>query len=191
MNVYPPTTITTPRLQLLRPNPAYAAELATLINQNLEHLRPWMAWAQEERTTEQQAESLAKAQARFDAGEDLMYLISLEGRLIGSSGLHRLDWTVPSGELGYWLAATHEGQGYATETAQALTTLAFETLHFERLEIRCDPRNIRSAAVPTRLGFKREALLKRHHRDPQHPEQLRDTLIFARWRQESIKPVLF
>lgn len=178
-----PDTITTPRLHLLRPDPAYAAEFAALINQNLEHLRPWMAWAKEPRTTQQQAETLAKAQARFDASEDLMYLISLNGGLVGSSGLHTLDWNVPSGEIGYWLGAAHEGQGYATETAQALTTLAFDTLHFERLEIRCDPRNARSAAVPERLGFEREAHLKKNARDPQHPEQLRDTLIFARWRE--------
>lgn len=178
----PPTTISTPRLKLLRPDPAYAAEFAALINANLTHLRPWMGWAQEPRSAEQQAESLTKAKGRFDAGEDLMYLISLGGRLIGSSGLHRIDWDVPCGEIGYWIDAAFEGQGYVSETAQALTDLAFDTLHFERLEVRCDPRNVRSAAVPRRLGFEEEARLKRNARSPQPPHELRDTLVFARWK---------
>ena len=184
-----PETLPTPRLTLRVPTTEDGPAMAELVNANLEHLRPWMPWAQTPRTPEQQRESMARAHDRFVQGEDLMYSMLLGGQLIGSCGIHRIDWNVPTGDIGYWLDQRREGHGYVTETAQALTDLALTParqggLGFARLEIRCDPRNEKSAAVPQRLGFELEARLKRNARDAQHPERVRDTLIFARWPQQ-------
>ena len=52
-------------------------------------------------------------------------------------------------------------RGYATETAAALTRIGFEIMGLERIEIHCDVRNVRSAAVPAKLGFVHEANLRR------------------------------
>ena len=181
-----PETLDTARLTLRVPSAADGPRMAQLVNANLSHLRPWMPWAQTPRTAEQQRESLARAHDRFLRSEDLMYLTLREGRLIGACGIHRIDWNVPSGDIGYWLDEGEQGQGYVTELAAALTELALRRadaggLGFERLEIRCDPRNEKSAAVPRRLGYELEACLKRSARDAQHPEKLRDTLVFAHW----------
>ena len=181
-----PETLDTARLALRVPTAADGPAMAELVNANLEYLRPWMPWAQTPRTPEQQRESMARAHDLFLQGEDLMYLMFRQSRLIGSCGLHRIDWAVPSGDIGYWLDEGEQGQGYVTEMATALTELALKPasaggLGFERLEIRCDPRNEKSAAVPRRLGFELEACLKRSARDAQHPDKLRDTLVFARW----------
>ncbi|AZI43155.1 N-acetyltransferase [Deinococcus psychrotolerans] len=184
-----PESLSTPRLLLRVPTAADGPLMAAVVNANLEHLRPWMPWAQQPRTPEQQSESMARAHDRFLQGEDLMYLMLKGGQLIGSCGLHRIDWSVPAGDIGYWLDSRHLGHGYVTEMAAALTDLALTPaqrggLGFERLEIRCDPRNHKSAAVPKRLGYELEARLKRNARDAQHPEQLRDTLVFAKWPPE-------
>jgi RimJ/RimL family protein N-acetyltransferase len=59
-----------------------------------------------------------------------------------------------------------------------LTDFAFTSLGAQRVMIRCDARNTRSAAVAERLGFVREAHLRnelRTHTD----SELRDTLIFS------------
>ena len=37
---------------------------------------------------------------------------------------------------------------------------AFEEMDMNRVEIRCSAENVRSAAVPERLGFKKEGLLR-------------------------------
>ena len=47
------------------------------------------------------------------------------------------------------------------ETAAALTKVAFEVHGVDRVEIHCDPANVRSAAVPKKLGFAHEATLRR------------------------------
>ena len=67
--------------------------------------------------------------------------------------------------------------GKLNEAVQALSRFAFENLEAKRVEIRCDAGNARSRAVPERLGFKQEALLRNHCRDG--AGELRDTLIFA------------
>ena len=72
---------------------------------------------------------------------------------------------VPSFEIGYWIHTEHAGQGYATEAARALATLAFDELGSRRVEIRMNESNWRSRAVAERLGFEWEATLKSHRRD--------------------------
>ena len=99
------------------------------------------------------------------------------GHYLGGSGLHRIDWSVPALEIGYWLRTSACGQGYASEAVRLLCEFAFETLGANRVEIRCDALNTRSVAVPTRLGFVQEALLRSDCRDGNG--ELRDTLIFA------------
>jgi RimJ/RimL family protein N-acetyltransferase len=58
-----------------------------------------------------------------------------------------------------------------------LVRFAFETLGANRVFLRCDARNVRSAAVAQRLGFVHEATHRNEARD--HRGSLRDTMIFA------------
>jgi RimJ/RimL family protein N-acetyltransferase len=57
-------------------------------------------------------------------------------------------------ELGYWLRADATGRGWATEATRAALDVALALPRITRVEIRCDPRNAPSAAVPARLGFR-------------------------------------
>jgi RimJ/RimL family protein N-acetyltransferase len=99
------------------------------------------------------------------------------GRYLGGSGLHSRGWDVPAFEIGYWVRASAEGHGYVAETVKLLTDFAFTSLGAQRVMIRCDARNTRSAAVAERLGFVREAHLRNDARSADG--ELRDTLIFS------------
>jgi RimJ/RimL family protein N-acetyltransferase len=59
----------------------------------------------------------------------------------------------PRLEIGYWVHADHLRRGIATEAARALTEVAFGVDGIERVEIHHDRANVRSRAVPARLGF--------------------------------------
>ena len=56
-------------------------------------------------------------------------------------------------EIGYWLRGDATGRGLATEAAGALIEVAKTLDRIRSIEIRCNPRNTASAAVPRRLGF--------------------------------------
>jgi len=70
-----------------------------------------------------------------------------------------------------------EGRGLVTEAKALIAAFAFDGLHAQRVLIRCDARNLRSAAVPRRLGFMHEATLRNECR--RCDGTLRDTFEFG------------
>lgn len=144
-------------------HPADAPLLEEAVEASLEHLRPWMPWANDEPTDlDSRIELLRDFRGKFDLGQDFLYGIfdGDESRVLGGTGLHTKSGP-DSREIGYWIHADHIGQGLATESTAALTKVAFEVDGVSRVEIRCDPGNVRSAAVPAKLGFTHEATLRR------------------------------
>lgn len=179
-----PYSFETERLTIRGPLPGDGAEVHAAIMESLEELRPWMPWAVDYPSDpEAQEVRVREGQLKFLAREDLWMLPLLKGTdtIIGGCGLHRINWTVPKFEIGYWVRTTYARQGFITEAAAGLTDFAFNTLGAKRVEIRCDALNERSAAIPQRLGFLLEATLR--HDDRHHlTDELRDTLVFAKTR---------
>jgi RimJ/RimL family protein N-acetyltransferase len=140
-----------------------ASRVKESVDASLEHLRPWMPWAMAEPTDlSARIQWLRKSRGEFDLGTDFTYGIfdRDETMVIGGTGLHtRLG--PQAREIGYWIRMDRAGQGLATEVAAALTRVAFEIDEVTRVEIRCDPRNTRSAAIPRKLGYQHEATLRR------------------------------
>lgn len=158
----PAYRIQTPRLVLRCWQPADAPLLADAVTASVEHLRPWMPWVHAEpEELEAKVQRLRGFRARFDTDGDYLYAIFSPGEdeVIGGTGLHARAGEGAL-EMGYWISARHVGRGYATEAAAGLTRVAFEIHGVERMEIRCDPANERSASVPRRLGYTHEATLR-------------------------------
>jgi len=151
----PPYRIETERLVVRCWQPTDAAALKDALDSSLEHLRPWLPWAREEpKPLAEKAELLRSFRGMFDLDQDHIYgiLARDESRVLGGSGLHsRL--TDDAREIGYWLRADAEGRGYMTEAVSAITLVGFELCDLGRIEIRCHPDNVRSAAIPRRLGY--------------------------------------
>jgi RimJ/RimL family protein N-acetyltransferase len=175
-----PDQFETERLIIRAPRPGDGAEVQTAVVESINELRPWMPWAQTTPTVEEAEISIREAAARFQRREDMrlnLYRKS-DGLFVGGSGLHRIDWTVPRFEIGYWVRTSLQGQGYITEAVLGLTDFCFKVLGANRIEIRCDARNLRSAAVARRAGYKLEACLRHNLRDVNG--DLYDTLIFSK-----------
>lgn len=169
----------TNRLVLRCWEPADAPLLKAAIDASLDHLRPWMPWTNDEpQDIDAKIDLLRRFRGNFDLGRDFVYGIFNrdESQVVGGTGLHS---RVGEGgiEIGYWIHVEHINRGLATEAAAALTKVAFEINHVNRVEIHCDPNNVRSAAVPRKLGFVQEALL--HHQDYTTDGQPRDTMIWT------------
>lgn len=149
-------------------HPADAPLLKAAVDASVEHLRPWMPWAYQEPTDLQaKLELLRRFRGRFDLGEDFTYgiLDRTETQVLGGTGLHTRVGE-DAREIGYWIHAAYINQGLATEVAAALTKVAFEVDRVSRVEIHCDARNVRSAAVPRKLGYTLEATFRQRITDP-------------------------
>lgn len=180
MEIFGPAyRIETQRLVLRCWNPADAPLLKAAIDENLDHLRPWMPWIHEEpQSLQQKINLLRQFRSQFDQGENFIYgIFSLdEHSVLGGTGLHpRIGKDAL--EIGYWIHVHHIGKGLATEVAAALTKVAFEVEQVDRVEIHCDPNNHSSAAVPRKLDFIHEATLRRRVED--HNQQKRDSMIWS------------
>lgn len=141
------------RLELL--GPERAADVADAINASIEHLRPWMEWAHRPTTLHEQAVRLALEQERFRAGSGWLWTIvhAVTGEVIGGCGLHPRTTGPNVRDIGYWLRPDMTGRGYATAATAAVVGVAFDTLGMDVVRITCAEGNVRSAAVPRRLGF--------------------------------------
>ena len=153
--VAPPERIElSPGRALVRVSPDRAAAAKVSINESLEHLAPWMAWAAEPATEAGLAVVFAAGEELWEQRRDFGFSI-VEGpdeRIIGGCGLHgRLD--AHGLEIGYWIHVDRAGQGLATEASRALTEAAFAIPDVERVRITCDGSNVRSARVPEKLGY--------------------------------------
>lgn len=179
-----PEELRSERLLLLSPRPGFGAEMAVVMAQSLSHLRPWMTWAQEAPTAERAEMVARRMQADFITRKDLVYRMHAlrgdgsPGRLLGGTGLHRMDWAVRRFEIGYWIRPDALGQGYVTEAVNALAAMAFQTLQAHRVEIRMDSRNLKSRAVAQRCGFELEGVLRQDSLGVDG--SLRDTCVYAR-----------
>lgn len=171
------------RLILRAPVPEDAPALNSAIRESFPELKRWMVWAQKPPTLAQTHKLCCQAAEKFRQGTDLMLLLFAKetDELVGSSGLHRIDWSVPRLEIGYWVVKRHAGNGYITEAVQAIDRFAFKVLAAARVEILCDHRNVRSRQVAERAGYALEAVLRHHRRDPRG--RLTDMCLFARTRR--------
>ena len=128
-------------------------EQVDLVNANLDHLAPWMPWSQEPLTVEGQLAWFRDSDKTWEDGTGFNFgIYNPAGELVGGVGYH-----VRNGpgalEIGYWLARSVEGKGLMTRVAAALTTAAATVEGVTRVEIHCDAANLRSAAIPERLGY--------------------------------------
>lgn len=136
------------------------AALFEAVQESLDHVRPWLPWGPLHQTPESSEVFVRRWRSRWDLREDLPAGIwdRHTERLAGGCGLHRIDWTAKTFEIGYWLRVSSTGGGRATEAARLLTQLAFENLSANRVMIRVVVENVKSAAIPLRLGFVEEGV---------------------------------
>jgi RimJ/RimL family protein N-acetyltransferase len=153
MPLRPPERYELTGLLIRRETPADAELIAAVVAADLDHLAPWMPWATPEAgTTAIQLARLTAGAAGWDSGEDCgSLLLTPDGALLGIVGFHRRIGP-RAVELGYWLAADAVGHGHMTAAVRAITAASLALADVDRVEIHCDEANVRSAAVPRRLG---------------------------------------
>ena len=135
-----------------------AETLFALVDGERERLRWWLPWVDGVRTAEDERAWL-KAVLSSEELKEEGYGIWDRGELAGCVGMH-LDALNDGADIGYWLGRAFEGRGLVTRACGALIDRGFGELRLHRITIHAAPDNARSRAVPERLGFTQEAVLR-------------------------------
>ncbi len=138
----------------------HAQELTDLTDRNREYLRAWLPWVDASRTVEDRKKFIRGALKQFAENSGFTAGIWHEGRLAGVIGYVSIDWDNRTTEVGYWLGEEYQGQGIVTAACRALVDHAFEELNLNRVSIACATENKKSCAIPERLGFRREGVVR-------------------------------
>jgi len=152
----------TERLILRMPKPGDGTAVNAAITASLEEMKPWLGFALDEPSVEDTEVNTRQAYAKFMTRENLRYLIYLKDteEFVGSTGFHNINWDIPRVEIGYWIDTRFSGKGYMQEAVQKLTHFALDDLGCRRVEIQCESENYRSRAIPEKLGYNLDGILK-------------------------------
>nr|WP_300308957.1 GNAT family N-acetyltransferase [Halomonas sp.] len=150
----------------LRPlSPAHQQELWLAVDASREHLRPWLPWVEAARGPEDIGSFIQGAQEEHQRGAAWHFAIiddsEKEGNeVIGACGFNRISLLHRWASIGYWLRRDRWGQGIMLACVRTLLQVGISELNVHRLEIRCAEDNKRSRAIPERLGFRQEGVLR-------------------------------
>lgn len=158
-----------------------SAELFALTDANRAFLRRWLPWVDAVTSEEDSRSFLATVTAQRKEARGPTFGVLRGGALAGVVGYLPIDRVNSVGEIGYWLAEREQGRGVMTACCRFVVRYGFLTLDLNRIQIAAGTENVASRAIPERLGFKFEGILRGR-------EKLYDTFIdhamYAQLRSE-------
>lgn len=137
-----------------------AAELFALTDVNRAYLRRWLPWVDLVTSEEDSRSFLTTVTTQREEGRGPTFGVLCEGALAGVVGFLPVDRVNRIGEIGYWLAPGLQGRGIMTQCCRFAVRYGFLTLDLNRIQIAAGTENLESRAIPERLGFKFEGILR-------------------------------
>ncbi len=95
---------------------------------------------------------------------ELVIELKAERKVIGSVGIGVTNKEQRQAMVGWILACRYQGQGIATEAANAIVSFGFGPMGLHRIFARTGRRNTRSWRLMERIGMRREAHFKQSHK---------------------------
>ena len=135
-------------------------DLFALVEYNRQYLRQWLPWVDANTKVQDSSSFIKDVQEKFVEGKSISMGIWHIGKLVGVISYHDIDWENRVGYIGYWLNQSTQGQGIMTKSCKKLVDYGFKELKLNRIDIRCVAGNDKSCAIPKRLGFTHEGVVR-------------------------------
>jgi ribosomal-protein-serine acetyltransferase len=137
-----------------------ASQLFTAIDNNRIQLSGFLPWVDNMRTVEDLKEYLKNAGILCQQEKEASFAIIFNKVAVGRIGLHHLNMQNKIGAIGYWLGKEAQGKGLILKSCKALINHGFQNLGLHRIEIKAAVNNLKSQAIPVKLNFVKEGLLR-------------------------------
>lgn len=153
-----------------------AEEIFALVDESREYLREWLPWVDHMKTEKDYEPVIEMWLKQFSSHDGYQAGILYNGNLAGMVGFHGIDWSNKKASIGYWLAKNFQGNGIMTTAVKGLIDQAFQEYELNRVEIQCGVENKKSRAIPERIGFKQDGII----RDAEYLyDHFHDTILYS------------
>lgn len=166
--------------EMLKPDATFllATELFNMVQKNRVYLEPWLGWVDFIRVPEDEF-CIVQSVAQVDTGK---YFICVNKHIHGMVGFVQEYKSKQTVEIGYWLDNAMNGRGIMTRAVDKLTGLAFNVWGANRVEIQAAIENKKSRAIPERLGFNQDGILRQ--REIVRPGVVQDVAMYSKLKTE-------
>ncbi|WP_347551680.1 GNAT family protein [Pseudalkalibacillus hwajinpoensis] len=139
-----------------------AEALYHLIDESRDYLKEWLAWVDYNTDVEASRDFIQGTLNGVveTGGYPKTLAIIYKNELAGTVGFNEVNRTHQYATIGYWLSEKFQRKGIVTEACRGIIDLGFKVMRLNRIEIRVASGNKKSRAIPERLGFKEEGVLR-------------------------------
>jgi len=137
-----------------------ASTLFLLVDCNRGYLRQWLPWLDHNTSVNNSETFIKSTHLQFQNELGFMCGVYYKNELVGMCGYHPIDKMNRSVTIGYWLSKASQGQGIVTDCVRFLVEHAFNELKLNKVLIPVAEKNHKSQAIPKRLGFTNEGLIR-------------------------------
>lgn len=146
------------RLELITEK--HAQDIFDLVDANRASLRQWLSFVDKMQTIAFAENFVKRSIQRNLDGTEFAFVVYEQDEAIGRIGVYKIDGQNKIGEIGYWLAEKAQGKGIISKSCQSVIDFCFSQLQLNRIEIKCATDNVKSKAIPEKLKFTKEAVIR-------------------------------
>jgi ribosomal-protein-serine acetyltransferase len=147
-------------LELRLPETEFAKTLFQIVENQREYLEKWLPWIEKTNCEKDNLKFLKSSILFNNGGQKLTTFIFHKKQLIGSVAFVKIDKANRAAEIGYWLSEGMQGKGIMTQSCERLIKYGFKKMNLQRIEINIASENLKSLAIPQRLGFHHEGTIR-------------------------------
>lgn len=149
-----------PQVKLELTSESHADGLFEALTHNREHLSTFLPWVDHMQSVDDFHSYIKTCQSLYQQGKEVSFVILANDVVVGRIGLHHINNQNKCASIGYWLAKNETGKGTITKACKALISYGFQELELQRIEIKAAVENVRSQAIPEKLNFTKEGILR-------------------------------
>lgn len=138
----------------------HAEGLFNALNSNREHLSEFLPWVANMQSVNDFTNYIKNCELLYQQSMEVSFVIILNEQIVGRIGLHYLNLLNENAAIGYWLTESAQGQGVMIRSCKALINYGFMELGLHRIELKAATSNFKSQAIPRKLGFQQEGVLR-------------------------------
>jgi len=141
--------------------PHHADALFALVDANRAAWGKWLGWVARITDAAAMREFIESGLERFGKGQAMYVGIRYRGGFVGRAVFDDIDRDYANRlNIGYAIDAAYQGKGIVTRAVRAMVDYALGDMGLRKVEIVCAVVNAASRAIPERLGFIKEGIIR-------------------------------